>query len=1047
MDSFVAEGRTDRYLPYHEANLPNCIPGGLRSRFMKLQSLVRYHLADVRELEESGKHVHLPRNADAYFFSMEDLGSGRFAKVDKVRSYRTADIYARKQIRRGESVLEDHTQLKAFENELKSLKEVSHRHAVKLVGSYTDPHHLALIMSPIADVDLKRHLLRCEKSLDNRKFILRHFFGCLTTALAYIHSKNIRHKDIKPENILVKGDTVYLADFGTSKVCLDGHLTTNGEPKEGTPRYWAPEAGYHANRNRSSDIWSLGCVFLEMATTLLGRTQLEMLEFFNAHGNGNHHCIGLNLEATREWIDELRRSSFNDSNVLDWTDWMLQPKPDDRPTAAQLRGKIKDLDAEFEYICYECASRNGMKDCKTPPPTSPDVGRAIDGPGAALLQDVSEQLSLDKTATKDADSGQRLPQQTGSKILAEGKDGRDVKAQEPKVQHTAGPDTADVKPWPKPKVRFAKTDQAYESRDSRYSAGESIRFAGLPEDRRPEPTKHQEEEEESFNQVPNDAGFIIPDPINAPPFSRRECLPLPRASLVPSYILAGTNHFSRNELEHYISESSSSNVFLYGRLMFPSVLHAIAARSTKGAYSPDLQRRIMPSSDDWNSANLSIQRASEIMMPAKLRGYDRWRPTDLQCAVIQRSEYNQAIIKKPRLRGAAPLNPPEEVIGFIMVGVKKEAIRYLDLLFAQDERDLDEVKPRSNDEAAVEDGPTRSPLRRESVNVDVELDTGEIAQVHAHTYVWKHHTADLGQLWEEDHFLRGSRFQSLVEHENRWKAEEQALATSMQISFALVGDYVCSAVLTGNVVELKTLLDREWSPDAPCRYYGNPLQAAVVIGNEDMVQLLLDYGANVNQRDGRYGSALIAAAFASRKSITRLLLRRGADVFADHPTHGNSLYQAVGQSDYAIVEMLLEHASWLIEDWGEIRDLANEIGDSEIKSLIRQYDVRQMYKLSLPMPQRSQNPKELEGRKGVLVTVVALNAGASMSILPIMRSAIGPVKALIDELRRADEIQEQNRRAALENAGSDQQYDNEVKPIRGGDVHESRKFNRGRRHE
>lgn len=255
MDSFVAEGRTDRYLPYHEANLPSCIPGALRCRFMKLQTLVRYHLEDVDELEESGKHVHLPRNADAYFFSMEDLGSGKFAKVDKVRSLRTQGIYARKQIRRGESVLEDHTQLKAFENELKSLKQVAHRHAVKLVGSYTDPHHLALIMSPIADVDLKLHLLRCEKSLDNRKFILRHFFGCLTTALAYIHSKNIRHKDIKPENILVKGDTIYLADFGTSKVCLDGHLTTNGEPKEGTPRYWAPEAGYHAVSRESQFRW------------------------------------------------------------------------------------------------------------------------------------------------------------------------------------------------------------------------------------------------------------------------------------------------------------------------------------------------------------------------------------------------------------------------------------------------------------------------------------------------------------------------------------------------------------------------------------------------------------------------------------------------------------------------------------------------------------------------------------------------------------------------------------------------------------------------
>ncbi|KAK2755604.1 ankyrin repeat protein [Colletotrichum kahawae] len=241
-----------------------------------------------------------------------------------------------------------------------------------------------------------------------------------------------------------------------------------------------------------------------------------------------------------------------------------------------------------------------------------------------------------------------------------------------------------------------------------------------------------------------------------------------------------------------------------------------------------------------------------------------------------------------------------------------------------------------------------------------------------------------------------------------------------------------------------------------------------------MVQLLLDYGANVNQRDGRYGSALIAAAFASRKSISRLLLRRGADVFADHPTHGTALYQAVGQSDYAIVEMLLEHASWLTEDWGEIRDLANEIGDSEIKSLLRQYDVRQLYKLSLPAPQRSQNLKELEGpqyytkvlstviqkciavqtmsgnwkgRKGVVVTVAALNAGASTRILSIMRSAIGPVKALIDELRRADEIQEQNRRAALENARLDQQYDNEVKPIWDDDAYESRKLKRGRRYE
>ncbi|KAK2755605.1 dual specificity mitogen-activated protein kinase kinase 1 [Colletotrichum kahawae] len=568
MDSFVAEGRTDRYLPYVEANLPDCIPGSLRSRFIKLQSVVRYHLEDVHELEESGKHVHLPRNADAYFCSMEKLGSGKFAKVDKVRSYQTTHLYARKQIIRGESVLEDHSQLKAFENELAALKALSHRHAVKLVGSYTDPHHLALIMSPIADVDLHVHLLRCEQSLDNRKFMLRPFFGCLTTALAYIHSKNIRHKDIKPGNILVKGDTVYLADFGTSKLRLDGHLTTNGGSKEGTPRYSAPEVGDQANRNRSSDIWSLGCVFLEMATVLFGRTQQDMHEFFLTHGSENHQQISLNPEATREWIEVLRSSSFNDSNVLDWTAWMLQPKPDDRPTAARLRGKIKDLETEFEYICRECAAPNGMRDCEAPTPTPSGLGSNIDSPGTGLSQDGSENISLDKNTVEVSDSNLASSQDpVRARMIAEATDEREAKFQKPKVQETIGRDSPDPQHKPKPKVRFAETEQIHkpvEIRDSvQQGSGESIRFAGLPEDRRPEPTKHHEEDEEQYDQVPDDGGFIIPEPIKAPPFSLEECLPLPRASLVPSYILAGTNHFSHDELEEYSSGSSTSNVFLY----------------------------------------------------------------------------------------------------------------------------------------------------------------------------------------------------------------------------------------------------------------------------------------------------------------------------------------------------------------------------------------------------------------------------------------------------------------------------------------------------
>jgi hypothetical protein len=244
IEAFIAEGRTDHYLPYNEGNLPDFIKGSkLRDKFLRLQGIVRCRQEDVAELERGGKHLHLPNNAGTYFHSVQSLGQGKFAKVDKVRSWQTAQIYARKRILRGDSVLVDRGQLMAFEKELKSLKTLSHHHVVKLVGSYTDSTSLGIIMSPVADMDLRDYLDSTVVDANHRKRMLRSFFGCLASALSYIHGKNIRHKDIKPNNVLVKGDQVLLSDFGTSRICLDGHFTTNGESLEGTPRYWAPEVG------------------------------------------------------------------------------------------------------------------------------------------------------------------------------------------------------------------------------------------------------------------------------------------------------------------------------------------------------------------------------------------------------------------------------------------------------------------------------------------------------------------------------------------------------------------------------------------------------------------------------------------------------------------------------------------------------------------------------------------------------------------------------------------------------------------------------------
>lgn len=86
----------------------------------------------------------------------------------------------------------------------------------------------------------------------------------IATGLAYLHSQGVIHRDIKPQNLLVKKGRVKLGDLGLSRAMAQSHLTVTRVG--GTPHYSAPESFLGSKLTPKADVYSLGMVAYELAT-------------------------------------------------------------------------------------------------------------------------------------------------------------------------------------------------------------------------------------------------------------------------------------------------------------------------------------------------------------------------------------------------------------------------------------------------------------------------------------------------------------------------------------------------------------------------------------------------------------------------------------------------------------------------------------------------------------------------------------------------------------------------------------------------------------
>ncbi|KAH0552280.1 serine/threonine-protein kinase fused [Cotesia glomerata] len=238
---------------------------------------------------------------------LSQIGEGSFGQVFKAKKRANDEIVAVKRIRkRGRSCKE----LKSLRQECEIQRYLSHPNIVRMIDSFETVDEI-VVVTEYADKELYEILGKTGRFTEDRA---QKVICDLVSALYYLHSNRVLHRDLKPQNVLLEANgTAKLCDFGFARIMSTRtHVLTS---IKGTPLYMAPELIEEYPYDHNADLWSLGCIAYEM---IVGTPPFQTTSIL--------HLVGLIRFESIKWPE------FISANCQSFLQGLLEKIPSQRLT-------------------------------------------------------------------------------------------------------------------------------------------------------------------------------------------------------------------------------------------------------------------------------------------------------------------------------------------------------------------------------------------------------------------------------------------------------------------------------------------------------------------------------------------------------------------------------------------------------------------------------------------------------------------------------------------------------------------------------------------